>query len=201
MSDSISKLLIERYGVMVFLGVILVLAVIAILHFGIKFDINMYIASRKERHRKLAQSYCPHLDFIPRNDDSFQVNSLFCSPPGTLNWFCSRCGAVLPYEPDQEELKAKVTYYLNHPKAYKKAMKSYDRHAKNLSRLLMLILKIAAAASSERTSYNADLSLRSTEVHFPRINNPATLRRVWEPSSRACPRTPRTRDCGIRSRC
>lgn len=57
MSDSVSKLLIERYGVMVFLVVIFVLAIIAILHFGIKFDINMYIASRKERHRKLAQSY------------------------------------------------------------------------------------------------------------------------------------------------
>lgn len=46
MSDSVSKLLIERYGVMVFLVVIFVLAIIAILHFGIKFDINMYIASR-----------------------------------------------------------------------------------------------------------------------------------------------------------
>ena len=77
MSDSVSKLLIERYGVMVFLVVIFVLAIIAILHFGIKFDINMYIASRKERHRKLAQSYCPHLDFIPRDDNSVQVSPLF----------------------------------------------------------------------------------------------------------------------------
>lgn len=40
MSDSVSKLLIERYGVMVFLVVIFVLAIIAILHFGIKFDIG-----------------------------------------------------------------------------------------------------------------------------------------------------------------
>lgn len=120
MSDSVSKLLIERYGVMVFLVVIFVLAIIAILHFGIKFDINMYIASRKERHRKLAQSYCPHLDFIPRDDNSVQVSPLFYSPPGTLNWFCSRCGAVLPYEPNQEEVEAKATYYLNHPKADKK---------------------------------------------------------------------------------
>ena len=109
---------------------IFVLAIIAILHFGIKFDINMYIASRKERHRKLAQSYCPHLDFIPRDDNSVQVSPLFYSPPGTLNWFCSRCGAVLPYEPNQEEVEAKATYYLNHPKAYKKAMKSFDKHAK-----------------------------------------------------------------------
>lgn len=137
MSDSVSKLLIEKYGVMVFLVVILVLAIIAILHFGIKFDINMYIASRKERHRKLAQSYCPHLDFIPCDDNSVQVRPLFYSPPGTLNWFCSQCGAVLPYEPNQEELEAKATYYLNHLKAYKKAMKGFDKHAKNLSRLLL----------------------------------------------------------------
>ena len=105
MSDSVSKLLIERYGVMVFLVVIFVLAIIAILHFGIKFDINMYIASRKERHRKLAQSYCPHLDFIPRDDNSVQVSPLFYSPPGTLNWFCSRCGAVLLTNPIKRKSK------------------------------------------------------------------------------------------------
>ena len=62
MSDSVSKLLIERYGVMVFLVVIFVLAIIAILHFGIKFDINMYIASRKERHRNSSLLFCKLLD-------------------------------------------------------------------------------------------------------------------------------------------
>lgn len=130
MSDYVSKLLIEKCGVAFFLVVILALAIIAILHFGVKFDINEYIKSRKKRHQKLAQSYCPHMDFIPRSDNSFQVNSLFYTPFGTPNWFCSRCGAVLPYEPDQEELKAKATYYLNHPKAYKKAMRKFDKHAK-----------------------------------------------------------------------
>lgn len=130
MSDSISELLIEKYGVAFFLVVILALAIIAILHFGVKFDINAHITSRKERHRKLAQSYCPHMEFIPRGDNSFQVNSLFYTPFGTPNWFCTRCGAVLPYEPDQEEFKAKATYFLNHPKAYKKLMRKYDRHAK-----------------------------------------------------------------------
>lgn len=130
MSDSVSKILIEKCGVAFFLVVILALAIIAILHFGVKFDINEFIESRKKRHRKLAQNYCPHMDFIPRSDNSFQVNPLFYTPFGTPNWFCSRCGAVLPYEPDQEELKAKATYYLNHPKAYKKTMRIYDKHAK-----------------------------------------------------------------------
>lgn len=130
MSDSVSKILIEKCGVAFFLVVILALAIIAILHFGVKFDINEFIEIRKKRHRKLAQNYCPHMDFIPRSDNSFQVNPLFYTPFGTPNWFCSRCGAVLPYEPDQEELKAKATYYLNHPKAYKKAMRKYDKHAK-----------------------------------------------------------------------
>lgn len=51
MSDSISKSLIEKYGVAFFLVVIFALAVIAILHFGIKFDINAHITSRKEQHR------------------------------------------------------------------------------------------------------------------------------------------------------
>lgn len=130
MSDSVSKLLIEKCGVPFFLVVILALAIIAILHFGVKFDINAFFESRKVRHRKLAQTYCPHMDFIPCSNNSFQVKSLFYTPFGTPNWFCSRCGAVLPYEPDQEELKAKATYYLNHPKAYKKAIRKYDKHAK-----------------------------------------------------------------------
>lgn len=130
MSDSVSKLLIEKCGVPFFLVVILALAIIAILHFVVKFDINAFFESRKVRHRKLAQTYCPHMDFIPCSNNSFQVKSLFYTPFGTPNWFCSRCGAVLPYEPDQEELKAKATYYLNHPKAYKKAIRKYDKHAK-----------------------------------------------------------------------
>lgn len=130
MSDSVSKLLIEKYGVVFFLVVILALAIIAILHFGVKFDINEFIESRKKRHRKLAQNYCPHMVIIPRHDNSFQVNSLFYTPFGTPNWIYSRCGAVLPYEPAQEEVEAKATYYLNHPKTYKKAMRKYDRHAK-----------------------------------------------------------------------
>lgn len=133
MSDSVSKLLIEKFGVAFFIVVIIVLAIIAILHFGVKFDINAFIESRKERHRKLAQCYCPHMDFIPHGDNSFQVKSLFYTPFGTPNWFCSRCGAVLPYEPNQGEFKAKATYYLNHPNAYKKAMRQYDKHAKKIS--------------------------------------------------------------------
>ena len=48
MSDSVSKILIEKYGVAFFLVVILVLAIIAILHFGVKFDINEFIESRKK---------------------------------------------------------------------------------------------------------------------------------------------------------
>lgn len=48
MSDSVSKLLIEKCGVAFFLVVILALAIIAILHFGVKFDINEFIESRKK---------------------------------------------------------------------------------------------------------------------------------------------------------
>lgn len=47
MSDSVSKILIEKCGVAFFLVVILALAIIAILHFGVKFDINEFIESRK----------------------------------------------------------------------------------------------------------------------------------------------------------
>lgn len=130
MSDSVSKILIEKCGVAFFLVVILALAIIAILHFGVKFDINEFIESCQKTAPKVSAELLPTYGFYPRSDNSFQVNPLFYTPFGTPNWFCSRCGAVLPYEPDQEELKAKATYYLNHPKAYKKTMRIYDKHAK-----------------------------------------------------------------------
>lgn len=47
MSDSVSKLLIEKCGVPFFLVVILALAIIAILHFGVKFDINAFLRAVK----------------------------------------------------------------------------------------------------------------------------------------------------------
>lgn len=99
MSDYVSKLLIEKCGVTFFLVVILALAIIAILHFGVKFDINEYIESRKKRHQKLAQSYCPHMDFIPRSDNSFQVNSLFYTPFGTPNGFALDAEPYCPTSP------------------------------------------------------------------------------------------------------
>lgn len=133
MSDSVSKLLIEKCGVAFFLVVILALAIIAILHFGVKFDINEFIESRKKRHRKLAQSYCPHMDLIPRRDNSFQVNSLFYTPFGTPNWFCSRCGAVLPYEPGQEKIKAKSNLLSQSSKGLKKGDEEIQQACQKIS--------------------------------------------------------------------
>lgn len=105
MSDSISEFLVEKYGVAFFLVVILALAIIAILHFGVKFDINAYITSRKERHRKLAQSYCPHMDFIPRGDNSFQVKSLFYTPFGTPTGFALDAEPYYLMSPIKRNLK------------------------------------------------------------------------------------------------
>lgn len=63
MSDSVSKLLIEKCGVAFFLVVILALAIIAILHFGVKFDINEFIKSRKKTTPKVSTELLPTYGF------------------------------------------------------------------------------------------------------------------------------------------
>lgn len=135
MSDSVSKLLIEKCGVPFFLVVILALAIIAILHFGVKFDINAFFESRKIRHRKLAQTYCPHMDFIPCSNNSFQVKSLFYTPFGTPNWFRSRCGAVLPYEARSRGIEGQSNLLSQSSKSLQKGDKEIRQTCqKNLSR-------------------------------------------------------------------
>lgn len=123
-----------NFGTAIALIVVIVFSLIAILRFGIKFDLNAYSESRKKRHELLARNACPHIrigGFGESNDcTQISIESLFISPSGTLMWVCSKCGAMRYNDLSNEEMKGIATYYLEHPKEYKKAMKKFVKHAK-----------------------------------------------------------------------
>lgn len=127
MDNDLISAFIESYGPTVGFIAIITVAIIGILRFGIKFDVNEFLSTRKKRHLALARSYCPHMRLTAKSDGvAFQP--LFYSPSGTLDWICSQCGARVAIAPDEEEMREMAEYFVNNPKVYKKRMSRYQRH-------------------------------------------------------------------------
>lgn len=129
MNESMINFLESNLGTGITLLIVVTICVTLVLRFGLKFDVNEYLASRKKKHRALAQTYCNHFNMGFEGDDMF-VEGLFVSPSGTLDWICERCGAVRHHPYSQADLEKMGNYYLNHPKEYKKALRKYQKHAK-----------------------------------------------------------------------
>ena len=54
------------------------------------------------------------------------INSSLQSPPGTILWHCSKCGAVLPGV-DQDRFQVTCNYYIKHPDQYNKVTRKVDK--------------------------------------------------------------------------
>ena len=118
------------FGPLVALIVAITVSILAILKFGVNFNLNGFLSSRKERHLLLARMYCPHMRFNTYCDEKIEVGSLFYSPSGTLDWVCRQCGTVIPTPPGDDEWENRARYYIAHPEVYKKRMKKFAKHAR-----------------------------------------------------------------------
>ncbi len=130
MDEELYDAILGDYGPVVTLILILTVSIIAILKLGVNFNLNDYIASRKRRHLSLARMYCPHMELIPREDNQIEIHSFLFSPTGTLDWVCSRCGAVMHICPSDAETQEQAQYYMAHPDAYNKQMRKFRKHAR-----------------------------------------------------------------------
>lgn len=130
MSVEVYSAIIRDFGSPLALIIIIMIAIFAIVKLGVNFNLNDFLASRKERHRSLARAACPHVKIFINSNDEVEVQSLLCSPSGTLNWVCTQCGAVMPSTPSDDEFKRVAEYFAAHPDAYMKRMKKYTKHAK-----------------------------------------------------------------------
>lgn len=129
MNNELINAFVGNYGPIITLIVVITVSFISILRLGIKFDINQFLSMRKKRHLALARNYCPHMRFTVTNND-IEIQSLFYSPSGTLNWICRQCGATVAIAPDNEEMREIATYFINNPKEYRRRMNRYQRHMK-----------------------------------------------------------------------
>lgn len=89
----------------------------------------MPIFYQKNRHRSLARLYCPHIRIAPEQN-GISHQSLFLSPPGTLDWIRTQCGTMARVSPSDDETKEMAKYYLENPKKYNKKMRKFEKHAK-----------------------------------------------------------------------
>ena len=56
--------------------------------------IQFFVKRHDDDREARTQRKCPHWVPIELDDGRPGFQSLFTSPPGTLNWICSRCGLV-----------------------------------------------------------------------------------------------------------
>lgn len=129
MDGSLYEAMVGDFGPTVTFIVVIVLALIAVLRFGVRFDMNKYLESRKQRHARLARLYCPHMNLVPA-EKGFEIKSFWCSPSGTLDWVCSQCGAVTHIPPEEGQVKKTAEYYAANPKEYAKKLKRFEKHAR-----------------------------------------------------------------------
>ena len=64
-------------------------ALVTILAVRVDFNLNDYLRDRRERR---AQRRCQHFD-LEATKRGVHINLWFSSPPGTVHFYCSGCGA------------------------------------------------------------------------------------------------------------
>ena len=126
--DGFINALVGDFGPTITLIVVIAIAVIGILRLGVKFDLNQFLTARKKRHLALARHYCPHIHLAPKGDNNVQIQSLFYTPYGTLDWICSQCGLVVHMAPSDEEIQESARYFLENPEEYTKRVKRFQKH-------------------------------------------------------------------------
>ena len=94
---------------------------------SIRFDFNTWLASREKRRAEKLQQLCPHvmIESAPEAGERMLVfQSLFVSPPGTVNWICQRCGGVSMHE---QFVDHNTRYWYNNLDEYLRVMKQMNR--------------------------------------------------------------------------
>ena len=112
-------------------GQILVLMFVAIIgtiviRVTFSLDLNKYLEDRRKRYIPKLQNACTHLEFI--SDDKTRkvgLQSLFISPPGTLQWQCQRCGLVKHLQ--DNEVERQMGYYFKNPDEFKRQNKKFSK--------------------------------------------------------------------------
>ena len=112
--------------------VVVILGVVGILSFRVRFDVNEWFRDRYERRRDQVKVLCPHAEPVLDEDGDRRIRSFFVSPSGTLNFQCGRCGLVVN---DEDIIYRLMAYWEQHPKDLSAREKKFQSHLKKLGYL------------------------------------------------------------------
>lgn len=110
--DSLLEKIGLTFGNFITLLVIVILGVVAI-RISIQFDINEWLKGKKAANLTKLRNACPHVSVSNTDDGNSAWQSLFISPPGTMQWQCQQCGMTKYMQDDEIENMIK-TYANDH---------------------------------------------------------------------------------------
>lgn len=130
MNEDVLNFLNKNVGLIATVCIVVVALVVSV-KVAFTLDFNDFLKQRKETHKKRAQSICPHMYFagvenLDEKSGKVVVKSYLQSPPGTISWYCAKCGAIMPGV-DQARFQSTCEYYVKHPDQYNKIMKKVDK--------------------------------------------------------------------------
>lgn len=107
---------------------ILGLAAVATVSLVVKINLVQLLEFRQKKLTHRAMRECPHATIDRRSDGELVVDSLFQSPPGTIQWQCMRCGLIT------SRLVAERTrdFWVRHPDKWLEQEKRFNKIAKKL---------------------------------------------------------------------
>ena len=91
---------------------------------GISFDINAWMKHKSKNNEHKLRMLCTHTQITLKNDN-IEVKSLFISPPGTIEWICTRCNTRI-YDSDLPNQL--IEFYVSNIDTYMKKEKKFKKH-------------------------------------------------------------------------
>ncbi len=111
------------FNQLIILILVLVFSAIAV-KLTITFDLNKFLTDRKKSKLNKLRNACTHHNVVKEGDE-YGLQSLFVSPPGTLQWQCQQCGAVRYFADGERERMTK--YYLDNFEEFTEAQKKFQK--------------------------------------------------------------------------
>ena len=117
---------------MTFLEILLLIIALALsiiaIRISFKFDINKFVEDRRKIKLNQLKNVCPHTSAVLEGKQII-LESLFLSPPGTIQWKCQQCGLIVNSETEVQRI---TNAYQTNPKSILIKQKEFAKKAKKL---------------------------------------------------------------------
>ena len=106
-----------------------ILGVVGILSFRVRFDINEWLRDRRQSRLNQLKTLCPHAEPVLDEDGKPAIDSLFTPLAGTISWQCGRCGTVVH---SRDTIERQMAHLLQHADIWLEREQKFQKLAKKL---------------------------------------------------------------------